>query len=811
VTYRADELTRRHPLHALLPVLVRESATTRLDLRRLATPALRELLIALYQLEGPDLERLSIYLQAHSEGNPFFAGELLRALEDQGVMTRDEDRWQVGDLSRVPVPTLVRQVIDGRLERLAEETRRLLQVAAVIGQVVPLDIWQQVDAVSDAQLDAAIEEALEARLLEDDPDGGGVRFPHALIREALYERTLLTRRRGYHRRAAEILAAQARPNPDMVADHFARAGDPRAAGWLLAAGERALALYSPREAIARLTRALELPGQLDPAAELRANRARARAFETVGEFPAAQADHETTLELARAGDDQQAEWQALLDLGMLWASRDYTQTGARYQQALELARELGDRPMVARTLNFIGNWQANMLRPDEARRHHDEALAIFQALGDRRGIAETLDFLGIACLVGGDLTASHAHLAHAIVLFRELDHRPGLASALANSSAAGCDVDGNGLFASSSSLTEALRDAEASLGVARDIGWRAGEAYALMVMSQILRGQGNYGPALVASESARAVAEAIGHQQWLIQADWAIGVIYLDLLTAEEAQRRFEAALARARQINSPYFVASVSALLISALTELRQFAAAKAALDDLLGATTPVPTTFDTASTILGWSLAAELALATDEPARALEIVDTLVSNPPGTTADRPPVRLALARGQALGALGRVAEAEAVLRAAIRAAIAEGRWSIVWRLRLALGSLHVTCADREAAERELGGAQSVVDRLASSLPEGELRERFVSEASGRVAMARQPMRTGSAATPAGLSSRELEVLRLLVDGRSDREIAAALFISHHTVMRHVSSILGKLGVESRTAAATHAVRERLV
>ncbi|HUG15889.1 MAG TPA: LuxR C-terminal-related transcriptional regulator [Thermomicrobiales bacterium] len=63
---------------------------------------------------------------------------------------------------------------------------------------------------------------------------------------------------------------------------------------------------------------------------------------------------------------------------------------------------------------------------------------------------------------------------------------------------------------------------------------------------------------------------------------------------------------------------------------------------------------------------------------------------------------------------------------------------------------------------------------------------------------------------PSGLSPREIEVLRLLVEGRTDREIGAELFISHHTVARHVSSILGKLGVESRTAAATWAVRHDL-
>jgi DNA-binding NarL/FixJ family response regulator len=58
-----------------------------------------------------------------------------------------------------------------------------------------------------------------------------------------------------------------------------------------------------------------------------------------------------------------------------------------------------------------------------------------------------------------------------------------------------------------------------------------------------------------------------------------------------------------------------------------------------------------------------------------------------------------------------------------------------------------------------------------------------------------------------GLTPRERDVLRLLTDGLSDREIAAALFISPRTAGYHVSNLLGKLGVESRTAAAALALR----
>jgi DNA-binding CsgD family transcriptional regulator len=61
-----------------------------------------------------------------------------------------------------------------------------------------------------------------------------------------------------------------------------------------------------------------------------------------------------------------------------------------------------------------------------------------------------------------------------------------------------------------------------------------------------------------------------------------------------------------------------------------------------------------------------------------------------------------------------------------------------------------------------------------------------------------------------GLTPREVEVLRLVVEGRSDREIAATLFVSRHTAANHVASILAKLELPSRAAAAGYAVRHGL-
>jgi predicted ATPase len=137
-------VARDHPLAALLPALVREARAARLDLSPLDESAIGELVASRYVLAPPDRERLIAYLAARTEGYTLFLGELLRTLEGTGTLRpgmAGDARRTLGDLDGVPVPTLLRQVITGRVARLAPDAGRLLAVAAVIGQEVRLGVW----------------------------------------------------------------------------------------------------------------------------------------------------------------------------------------------------------------------------------------------------------------------------------------------------------------------------------------------------------------------------------------------------------------------------------------------------------------------------------------------------------------------------------------------------------------------------------------------------------------------------------------------------------------------------------------------
>src|SRR5262249_49359109 len=147
-------------------------------------------------------------------------------------------------------------------------------------------------------------------------------------------------------------------------------------------GERAQAMYAPRAAIEHFSRALDAALALALPPDPALYRARGLAWETVGNFDAARLDHVAALAAAEATDDRRGRWQAPLDLGFLWASRDYGRAGDHIQRALELARSMEDPAALARSLNWVGNWQVNAGRPWEGVALHQEALAIAEHLGD---------------------------------------------------------------------------------------------------------------------------------------------------------------------------------------------------------------------------------------------------------------------------------------------------------------------------------------------------------------------------------------------------------------------------------------------
>ncbi len=782
-TYRADEIAHEHPLAVLLPTLVRESRVVRLDLRPLDTAAIGAFVRAGYALAETDMDRLVGYLMGRTEGNPLFLGELLRTLEAKGGLRRAGNDWALGDLERVPVPTLLQQVIVGRLARLAPETRHLLAVAAIIGQEVPLALWSAVGDVAEGELLDHAERSLEARLLAETRDGEGVRFAHALIREALYAVTPALRRRTLHRRVADALLATVDgvPDPDAVASHLGRAGDPREFDWLVLAGERALARHAPQAALDRLTRALDLGGRLGIALGADLYRARGLARETLGDFVGALADHEAALAAARAAGDRHVEWRTQLDLGQLWASRDYGRVGEHYARALALARGLDDPTALASSLNRLGNWLVNTGQPWEGVGHHREALALLEAQEDRQALADTLDLLGMAEWIGtGEAAASVHDFGRAIDLLRALDLPQQLSSCLASRSGAA----GAGTFETVGTAlwppVSCARDTEEAVRLAEEADWPAGQAYAMQVAGQVLGSFGEFGQALAYLARSLALATAIDHRQWLAGTRVHLGQVHVLLLATDTARAHLGVALALARDLGSPWWGTFAATYL--ALAHLQDGDPTEA--EAVLGAAAAGISAGTGARTLqerrLSWAWS-EVRLAQGRPAEALALADGLLATAPG--------------GGAIPAL-----------LTVRGALARHERPLLWRAHAACAALHRAQGRPVEADRAVEAGCAVVGELAATIAGGALRDGFLRQATALLTTARPSAApVGRAAPrvglPFNLTPREAEVLRLVAEGLTDTQVGARLFVSRHTVNAHLKAIYGKLGVNTRATA----------
>jgi tetratricopeptide (TPR) repeat protein len=683
VGYRTEGVAPRNRLYPLLPQLVREAQPIRLDLHRLADGAVRELIRCRFQLQPADEKRLLEQLQLRGEGNPFFIGELLRAFEEEGLLRSGPGGWTLGDVSQSRLPRLLAQVIHGRLAPLGDEARRLLAIAAVIGQDVPLALWACVTGRDEETLVDVVERAVAESVLEVEASGARLRFVHALLREALYEGVVPMRRRTWHRRIAEVLAAEPEPDPDAVAYNFRQAGDPREVDWLVQAGERARALYAPRLAIEHYTRALELMRQPHHPREQAVRRARGMAYETVGEFEPARADLDVALVLARSASDRPAEWQTLVDLGFLWEGHDYQEAHAYYRRALELARALGDAELLARSLNRLGSWESNAEQVEAAQQHHREALEIYRQLSDPRGIATTLDLLGSATWSGGDPVAAESFLREGAALCREHDDRPTLISCLVYQMVCGGAYATETLY-HASSLVGAQQAGEEAVRIARAIDARAGEAWARLMLAWCLDEQGQYRRALDQARQGLALAQELDHREWISAAHFTLGTIALDLLALAEAREHLERALSMAHESGSPWWSGAAIWTLARACLAQGDLPAASAVL-----ATASDPGVAPRTPAQRGWCYArAEVLLAQGQPAPALEVLDRLLGGLAGDSVGRFSPFVGKLRAEILAALGRPGQAEAALLAARHAAARRGVRRLVWRLDAALAGL---------------------------------------------------------------------------------------------------------------------------
>jgi DNA-binding CsgD family transcriptional regulator len=834
VTYRADELSRRHPLAQQLPALVREAEGLRLDLRRLDGDALHALVASRYRLTTADEARLVAYLEQHAEGNPFFATELFRALEEDALLRQSDDHWRLGELDHVLVPSFLRQVIEGRVARLGQEVREPLAMAAVIGQDVSLALWAEVADLDDETLLGIVEQAVDAHLLAAERDGVHVRFVHALTREALYEGILPPRRRLRHRQVAETLMAGASPDPDVIAFHLQQAGDPLAWEWLVKAGDRAQRAYAWLTA---------------------AERFRAAA----------------TLLAGTVGEDRM-RCQLLYRLSRLQRFSDPAGAIGALDEAGRLAARVGDPVLAAEIQWHRGNllYYADRCRAGLAA--SEMAVEALEALplGVTRVFTTAepwlADAMPEALVDTADEVLAVEHLHAAMLHFRRAT-QPWTHACAGHPQAA---------IPLGERYLAALAETPGATG-----GIRSTTAFPYLGIGVASAVLGRPEDACQAFARARALFVEQSHHA--LTAFTLLGELREVALTydaADPARRRLlaaeaEAALARAGGALGP----GVSPALawLNCLVLDGQWDEADRVLEDL-----PLPgnshlrrEVTDSRATLARHRGQQEVAWAqirplfpqgpVTEPGDLIHqeglFLQCLAADLCLDTGDGPGARdwleahdrwlawsesvLGRAEGQLAWARYHWAAGDAVRArlaaddALTLAALPDQPliWLAVHRL---LGEIETAAGEHAAAEGQLaaaldlaGACEAPFERALTLLAMADLHVALgkVDEATTCINEVRQTCAALSAAPtlarvearaarltarpadepyPAGLTQREVEVLRLLPRGLSNAEIGAMLFLSPRTVQTHLTNLYGKLGVNGRAEAVAYAMAHGL-
>ncbi len=432
-SYRDVELDRKHPLGDVLREMNRERLYNRISLRRLPREGVSAMLRAMFELRNPVSDEFLDLLYRETEGNPFFVEEVMKSLVEEGAIYREAGGWERKKIEEIDVPQSIKEVIGRRLERVPEPCQRALSLAAVIGRRFRFEVLQPIGELREEELLDALEEAMRAQLIREEPEAGEVMydFVHALVREVLYERLSLRRRMTFHQKVGETLERQYAGRIGAVvedlAHHFTRAphgeGLEKAIRYSLEAAHKAMGLFAHEEAVKYYQNATELLKELGDERRLaETNAALGEPFVHLDKIAEAVAAYERALKFyERQGTSTDVAQVHRLIGRALARHRDFSEAIPHLERALEGMNPEEHAAEVFHAHSDLARAKAFTGKIDEADQHATQALALAGERGTPSMRASAHQTLGLISNFRLELDASKEHYLEAIRLTRGAD------------------------------------------------------------------------------------------------------------------------------------------------------------------------------------------------------------------------------------------------------------------------------------------------------------------------------------------------------------------------------------------------------
>ncbi|MEU4445177.1 AAA family ATPase [Actinosynnema sp. NPDC050801] len=767
LTYRREDLSGGSPLGAEFRSAAGGLVAV-LEIEPLDVDGVRGLTEAILGAEKVSAE-FAARLHERTAGIPFVVEEMLRALRDpEGAVHAGSVRAE-RLLDAVRVPVLLRDAMADRLATLPAATVRLVEAAAVLGAPAPAELLAEVGGVPVERVRATLAHAVDGHVLHE-VDGLRYGFRHMLARQAVYDTISAPERAGLHDRAVGALE-HVEPRPLVqLAGHSERAG--RTVDWLTygeAAADRAIDSGDAATATTLLQRLLAvpvLPAEVVDRLAIKLGR--------IANTGLDQRDPTETLERLLA--DPRLATSVRGEVRLYRASLLVRQIGHVREGRAELERaidEFADRPdLVARAAAVLSMPYLGTAPPEDLERWRRRAAThLATATGElrisllanelayrlHRGYLTGLDEVPErADTLGGQqhLARLRCNVADACVWLGHLD----LGARFLHDGLRLATDSGASYVVSNGRTTEARLD------------WITGRWEGLAERASGL------------IEEYRDVTAMTGELElvlgWLAAArgDWAVAGEHFGRTGAHDPCDAI-APVAISGTAGMASILLQRGAVVDAAAEVDRGLAAVRRAADrPWVGLLAPVA--------VVAYSAAGRIAEAerlVDEVAEGIADRDA-----PAVLAALAQCRgaLAEARGELPEAVGHFREAVAryeAMPAPYFAAIAREREATV-----------LVPSDPEKAVELLTDLVKTFDALGASQDAARCRHALHTFGSAK------PARRGRRGYGNDLSPREVEVARMVADGRTNREIAEKLFLSSRTVEQHVARLFRKLGIKSR-------------
>lgn len=508
-------------------------------------------------LEGSILpEKLAAVIQNKSEGNPFFVEEVLRSLIERGVLRNENGAWKVTDLvENIQVPDTLQGVLLSRLDRLPEETKRVIQKAAVIGRVFLFRVLEHM-AREETDLEsqmALLEEAALVREREQVPEIEYI-FDHALTQEVAYQTLLAPARRLFHQKVGEamesIFSERIDQHRGLLAYHFYKGEDwEKAFEYSAGEADAAVQLYAYAEAREHYHRALDSLKHLPDNTLNRQNevdiRVRLVNVSLQSESP------EKNLAILTEAENMASslEDEARMARVQLWIGRVHYLAGrlpeaiSYFQKVLAVAPKFGDPELMALPGAVIG--RVLILQGQFAKAYQllERSVPLLEATKNRHELLFACLYRGVCRVFLGDYAAGAAELDQVLEM-AQASRNQNAETMVHTALAMGRVTAGK--------YQEAMEAAQAALGVAEKSGDTMFRYSSNSFLAWALTGLGEHQRALTHWSAAHEAARSLGGR--LLLGEWLAAIESDTLLGAGDipsALQKGEEALANAKAAGS--------------------------------------------------------------------------------------------------------------------------------------------------------------------------------------------------------------------------------------------------------------------